>query len=167
MYELFCKVYDTVKPAVALVGAGVTFLLFPTNSYVVMFVAIWIAVALDLFTRWNAIFKKAGGIRKAIHTKAWNSHDMFEKTGDKIKAYLVIEILAGLSVKFVDIPYVSNAVATAVYSFLFFREFTSNIENLIDAGANYLKPMLFWMKKKEKNVFKKEGDTVEDHSKQV
>ena len=51
--------------------------------------------------------------------------------------------------RLVDIPYISNIVATVVYAFLFFREFSSNIENLIDAGADYLKPLLFWVKKKK------------------
>jgi hypothetical protein len=111
-----------------------------------------------LLTRWYAIFKKAGGIKKAFKTKAWNSHDMYQKTSMKIISYLVIQILAGLSIRFVDIPYISNAVATVIYAFLFFREFTSNIENLIDAGADYLKPLLFWVKKKEKDVLKKEEE---------
>jgi hypothetical protein len=83
---------------------------------------------------------------------------MYKKTSVKIISYLVIQILAGLSMRLVDIPYVSNIVATVVYAFLFFREFSSNIENLIDAGADYLKPLLFWVKKQEKEVLKKEND---------
>ena len=157
MYELLTKTYDTVKPAVALLGACITYLMFPAESFIAWCIALWVSVALDCLTRWYAIFKKSGGIRKAFLTKAWNSQAMFEKTSVKIISYLVIQILAGLSMRLVDIPYISNIVATVVYAFLFFREFTSNIENLIDAGADYLKPLLFWMKKKEKDVFKK-GD---------
>lgn len=121
------------------------------------------AVVLDLLTRWFAIFIKSGGIGKAIKSKAWNSEAMFLKTSVKIVSYLVIKILAGLSMRFVSIPYISNVVATVVYSFLFFREFASNIENLIEAGAGYLKPMLFWVKKKGKEILeKKEDESIED-----
>lgn len=156
MEELFGKVYDTVRPATALIGACISYVMFPTESFVVWCTALWIAMLLDLFTRWRVIFKRSGGIRKAIKTKAWNSNDMFQKTKDKIIAYLVIQILAGLSFRLVDLPYISNAVATVVYAFLFFREFISNIENLIEAGADYLKPLLFWVKKKEEKVLKDE-----------
>lgn len=58
-----------------------------------------------------AIFKMSGGIKKAIMTKAWSSQAMFEKTSVKIISYLTIQILAGLSIRFVDIPYISNIVA--------------------------------------------------------
>lgn len=167
MYELFNKVADTVRPAVALLGAIATWLMFPDQSFIVWCIATWTAVVLDLLTRWFAIFIKSGGIRKAFLSKAWNSEAMFHKTSIKIVAYLVIQILAGLSMRFVTIPYISNIVATVVYSFLFFREFASNIENLIDAGADYLQPLLFWVKKKEKealddeNSIKKEDDNIE------
>ena len=158
MNELLNKVYETVRPAIALFGACITYLIFPEESFIAWCIALWIAVVLDLLTRWYAIFKKSGSIRKALKTKAWNSHDMYQKTSIKIISYLVIQILAGLSMRLVDIPYISNIVATVVYSFLFFREFISNIENLIDAGADYLKPLLFWMKKKNDEVLEKGED---------
>lgn len=158
MYELFCKVCDTVKPAVVFLWAGISYLMFPTESFIAWCIALWVSVVLDLLTRWYAIFVKSGGIKKAFKTKAWSSQAMFQKTSIKIISYLVIQILAGLSMRLVDIPYVGNIVATVVYAFLFFREFTSNIENLIDAGADYLKPLLFWVKKKSDDVLEKEND---------
>ena len=161
MNELLNKVYETVRPAVALCGACITWLVLPEESFIAWTAALWIAVVLDLLTRWYAIFKKSGSIRKALKTKAWNSHDMYQKTSIKIISYLVIQILAGLSMRLVDIPYISNIVATVVYSFLFFREFISNIENLIDAGADYLKPLLFWMKKKNDEVLEKGEDGID------
>jgi len=158
MYELLNKVCDTVKPAIALMGAAITWLMFPEQSFVVWCIATWVAVVLDLFTRWYAIFIRNGGIRNSFITKAWNSEAMFHKTSLKIISYLVIQILAGLSMRFVSIPYVSNVVATIVYSFLFFREFASNIENLIDAGADYLQPLLFWIRKKESEIYKNDEE---------
>jgi hypothetical protein len=156
MDEVFRKVVDTVRPAVALCWACITWLILPEESFIIWTLALWIAVVLDCLTRWRVIFKKAGGIKKAVKTKAWSSQAMFEKTKDKIIAYLVIQILAGLSMRLVNIPYISNAVATAVYAFLFFREFSSNLENLIEAGADYLKPLLFWVKKKKNEALEKE-----------
>lgn len=152
MHEILEKVYNTVKPAIALFGTVVTWLMFPEKSFIMWCIALWIAVVLDLFTRWFAIFVKSGSIVKAFKTKRWNSDDMFKKTSIKIVSYLVIQILAGLSMRFIYISYINNIVATVVYSFLFFREFASNIENLIEAGADYLQPLLFWVKKKEKGA---------------
>jgi len=161
MDDLITKAWESVRPGFALAWACITWLIFPEESFVVWCAALWIAVALDLITRWYAIFKKAGGIRKALKSKVSNSKEMYEKTSIKIISYLVIQILAGLSIRLVDIPYVSNIVATVVYSFLFFREFASNIENLVEAGADYLEPLLFWVKKKEKDVLEKEdGEDV-------
>ncbi len=162
MYESFNKVFDSVKPAVALLWAGITYLIFPEKSFIAWCIALWVAVILDLLTRWFAIFAKNGGVMKALKTKAWNSETMFHKTAIKIVAYLVIQILAGLSMRFVSIPYISNIVATVVYAFLFFREFASNIENLIDAGAEYLQPLLFWVKKQEAKAINQEQDVNKD-----
>ena len=171
MIDVFKKAFETVKPAVALLWAGVQWIIFPTQSFIVMFTCVWIAAILDLFTRWRVIFKKNGGILNSIQTRAWNSETMFERTKTKIIAYLVVQILAGSSMRFVDIPYVSNAVATVVYSFLFFREASSNVENLIESGADYLQPLLFWMKKKEKKaleeVITEETQNGDDHIEQI
>lgn len=158
MYELFEKVYSTVKPAIALFGATITYLMFPNKSFIAWCIALWVAVVLDLFTRWFAIFVNNGGVVNSIKTKAWSSDAMYHKTSVKIVSYLVIQILAGLSMRFVGLTYINNAVATVIYSFLFFREFASNIENLIDAGADYLQPLLFWVKKQENNTIPKGDD---------
>lgn len=158
MNDLMTKTWETVRPGFALAWACITWLILPEQSFEVWCIALWVAVVLDLFTKWYAIFKVSGGIRKAFKIKAWSSQKMYEKTSVKIISYLVIQILAGLSMRLVSIPYISNVVATIVYSFLFFREFSSNIENLIEAGADYLKPLLFWVKKKEKEVLEKEDE---------
>lgn len=159
MHEIFEKVCDTVKPSIALLGAGITFALFPEQSFIIWFVATWVAVVFDLFTKWLAIFATHGGISNSIKTKAWNSDSMFHKTYIKIVAYLVIQILTGLSMR-IGMPHVNNAIATVVYSFIFFREFASNIENLIEAGADYLWPLLFWVKKKQDEVIPKDCEEL-------
>lgn len=162
MYEVLGKVADTVKPAIVILWAGLTWVMFPEQSYIPWCVAVWSGAVLDIFTRWYSIFKKSGGIKKALITKAWSSDAMFHGTSLKIVTYLVIQILAGLSMRFISIPYISNVVATVVYAFLFFREFASNIENLIEAGADYLKPLLFWVKKQEQKVMDEEEDKTNE-----
>ncbi|WHH58326.1 phage holin family protein [Petroclostridium sp. X23] len=161
MHELFNKTVDTVRPAIAFFSAIATYLMFPEQSFIAWCIALWTAMVLDLLTRWFAIFIKSGGVNESLKSKAWNSEAMFKKTFVKIVAYLVIQILAGLSLRFASIPYISNIVATVVYSFMFFREFASNIENLIDAGADYLQPLLFWVKKRGNEALSK-GEEKKD-----
>ncbi len=161
MYEVFSKAADTVKPAIVFSWAVASWVMFPEKSYIVWCVAVWSGAGLDLLTRWYAIFRKNGGVINSIATKAWNSEAMFNKTFLKIISYLAVQILAGLSMRFISIPVVSNIAATGVYVFLFFREFASNIENLIEAGADYLKPLLFWVKKQEKKAFEEEEEKHE------
>ena len=40
MEELFGKVYDTVRPATALIGACISYVMFPTESFVVWCTAV-------------------------------------------------------------------------------------------------------------------------------
>lgn len=162
MYDIFAKAIETVKPAVALFWAIISYLIFPDESFVAWCIALWVAMFLDVLTRWFAIFTKSGGIKKALKTKAWNSEAMYKKTGIKIVSYLVIQILAGLSMRLVAIPYISTAVANVIYAFLFFRELASNIENLIDAGAEGLEPILFWVKRKQEKAVEKDEATTTD-----
>jgi len=160
--SVFFKAVSTVNPVTASILAGITWILFPEQSFIPWCIALWIAMVLDLFTRWFAIFIKAKGMVRAIKTKAWNSEDMFRKTAIKIVSYLTIQLLAGLSMRFVGIPIICNVVATVIYSFLFFREFASNVENLIEAGADYLKPLLFWVKKKQDETLEKQEKEESD-----
>jgi hypothetical protein len=172
MEEIFEKVKDTVRPTITLIWAAITWMMFPEESFIIWCIGLWVAVGLDLLTRWFAIFRKSKGVIKAIRTRAWNSEDMFEKTKVKVISYLVIQIMAGLSMRFIGIPLVCNVVATVIYAFLFFREFGSVVENLIEAGATYLKPLLFWVRKKTDEALEQETTIHEesdkdDHSEQI
>lgn len=158
MYDVIAKVFETVKPALAVLSALATYLIFPDACFVAWSIALWVAVALDLVTRWLAIFVKSKGVWPAFKSKAFNSETLFRKTAIKVVSYLVIQILAGLSMRLISIQQINTIMATVIYAFLFLREAASNIENLIDAGAEDLKPLLFWIKKKEKEVLKERKD---------
>ena len=148
------KIFNSVKPTLAIFSAIFSYLMFPQDSFTAWSIALWVAVALDLLTRWLAIFVKSKGVWNAFKTKTFNSDTLFRKTAIKVISYLVIQILAGLSMRLISIQQINTLMATIIYAFLFLREAASNIENLIDAGAEDLKPLLFWIKKKEKEVMK-------------
>jgi hypothetical protein len=162
------KVFNTVNPFFVSLSAAVTFLLFPEKAFEMWSIAIWTATALDLLTKNFAIFfnsiRKEKSIQKgiymAIKTRTFSSDIFYHKTVVKVVSYLVIQILVGLSMRLSLIGTVNIVVATVIYNFVFWREFASNIENLIEAGADYLYPLLFWVKKKERESM----DDKEDKS---
>jgi hypothetical protein len=163
------KVFNSVNPVFAVISAITTFLLFPDQSFVMWSIAIWTATALDLLTKNFAIFivsiRKEKSLQKgvfmAFKTKAFSSDIFYHKTVVKVVSYLVIQILVGMSMRITLIGTVNMVIATIIYNFIFWREAASNIENLVDAGAGYLQPLLFWIKKKEIEVFnEKDGDNL-------
>ena len=141
-----------VRPVWAFLFAVFNYLICPDASYMPAIGAVWLAVILDLLTRLFANSKNAGGFLKAVKARAISSDTLFNRTVIKVVAYLSLQILAGLSMRVLPLQQVSIAVATIVYSFLFIRESTSIVENLVEAGAEDLKPLLFWLKKKETDL---------------
>jgi hypothetical protein len=140
------------KPVWAFLFAVFNYLICPNAAYMPAIAAVWVAVILDIFTRLFANSRRCGGFLVAIRERAISSDTLWTRTAVKVVAYLCLQILAGLSMKVLPLEQVSIAVATIVYSFLFIREATSVVENLVEAGAEDLKPMLFWLKKKEADL---------------
>ncbi|MCX7771719.1 MAG: hypothetical protein N2376_01225 [Clostridia bacterium] len=159
------KVFKQVNPLFAGATSVISFLIFPTEAFIGWSMAIWIATLLDLLTKCFSIFSKCIrryksftlGIFMAFKTKEFSSETFYRKTVVKVVSYLVIQILVGLSMRLALVGAVNMAVSTIIYNFVFWREAASNIENLIDAGADYLQPLLFWMKKKSSNALENEG----------
>lgn len=153
-WERLCQV--NFKPVWAFLFAVFNYLICPNAAYMPAITAVWVAVLLDLLTRLFANSRNAGGFLIAIKAGAISSDTLFTRTVVKVVAYLCLQILAGLSMRVIPLEQVSIAAATIIYSFLFIRESTSVVENLIEAGAEDLKPLLFWLKKRE-------ADITEDH----
>lgn len=147
------------KPVWAFLFAVFNYLVCPDAAYLPAIAAVWAAVILDILTRLFANSRCAGGFLKAIRTRAISSDTLWSRTAVKVVAYLSLQILAGLSMRVFPLQQVSVAVVTVIYSFLFVREATSVVENLVEAGADDLRPLLFWLRKKEKSI-------VEDHGQQ-
>lgn len=141
-----------LKAIWAFVLSAFYYLICPSAAYQPAIAAVWIAVLLDIFTRLFANSRKSGGFIKAIRTRTISSDTLFNRTVIKVVAYLSLQILAGLSMKVLPLQQLSIAVATIVYSFLFVREATSVVENLVEAGSSDCKPLLFWLKKKEQLI---------------
>lgn len=140
------------KPVWAFLFAVFNYLICPDAAYMPAIAAVWAAVILDILTRLFANSRNNGGFIKAVRERAISSDTLWNRSVVKVVAYLSMQILAGLSMRVLPLEQLSIAVSTVVYSFLFIREATSVVENLVEAGANDLKPLLFWLRKKESAI---------------
>ena len=163
----FTKIWDTitqcwqVKIMASFLITSFTFLVGEIEA---PFIALWLLVIVDTFTKWAAISKKMidsqniegsilYGFYLAWHTGALNSHEMRHKFATKVFAYFVV-IVAGhlVSIILPSIIIAGNDMAKIpggmVYSFLAVTELMSIIENLIEMGMDVLKPLAIWACKK-------------------
>lgn len=152
------KLWNDVSPVLAFIWAGICWVMFPDAAYIPAAIAVGGAVMLDLITKLYALARNNGGYYQAIRNKIILSDTLWRKTSIKLYAYLVIMILAGLSLRVNPLKQLGIAVATLIYAFMFIRETQSNFENLIEAGADNLRPLLFWLKKKEKKILDDESE---------
>jgi hypothetical protein len=146
------KLSDTVNPYLAIVWAGICWTMFPDAAYVPAAIAVGAAVILDLVTKLYSLAANNGGYIVATREKIILSDTLWKKTRTKLFAYVVVMILAGLSIRVAPLEKVGIFMATIIYAIIFVRECQSNVENLIEAGAEGLRPFLFWLKKKEKSI---------------
>lgn len=159
MHELeqyFSKAFDSVKPIWAFFVVAANYILFPDAAYIPAAGALGGAVILDIITKYYALGKRNGGILAAFRTHKINSESFWEGTKIKLFSYLSIMILAGLSVRVTMLDKVAVFLATVAYSIMFLRESQSVMENLIDAGATWLEPLLNWTKRKQEKVLDQE-----------
>lgn len=158
LQHFLSKLWNDVSPLMACIWAGICWVVFPDAAYIPAAIAVGIAVVLDLATKLYALARNNGGYRLAIQKKIILSDTLWRKTSVKLYAYLVIMILAGLSLRVNPLKQFGIAVATVIYAVMFVRETQSNFENLIEAGADNLQPLLFWLKKKEKKILEDESE---------
>lgn len=156
------KLWDSVSPGIAVIWATICWVMFPDAAYIPAAIAVGIAVVLDIITKIYSLAANNGGYIQATKMKVIYSDTLWKKTKTKLIAYFTIMILAGLSIRVTPLRDVGIFLATVIYSVVFIRECQSNIENLIEAGAESLRPLLFWLKKKEKQVIEQEDHEEED-----
>lgn len=156
MTEYLGKAFTGIKTALGFILNGINFILFPEKAYLVSLLAVLGAAAMDIFTKSYAICKKHGGYKNATKSGELFSKSLWTGTETKIISYLTISILTGLSYRVIYLREAGIFLASFVYSVMFMREFQSNIENLMEAGAD-VQWLLLFSKKKNKELMEKEG----------
>lgn len=134
-----------------------TYLVDPTAA----FYALWVAVLFDLLTKIVALAVKNGGLVRATRERIINSHTMFYRTFIKVLAYFTMTVLAHQSKAIVAIEAVPIIFSTIIYSILFLVEVHSIIENLIEAGAEDLKPLLMRFEREKQRAVEGAGDMIQ------
>ena len=157
--------YWPVKMVAAGCASSVAFLLGDITSP--PFVAIWLLVALDTLTRWMAIGRQESidsgrggsilsGIGVAAILRRINSETFRVKFFNKAIAYLIL--LIGFNQLDMVAPksFFEHNVAGAPNAFItiwiIIGELKSIMENLIDAGATVVKPLVGWAEKKQSQM---------------
>lgn len=138
------------------------YLMFPDLAYVEVASCIGILCLLDIATKYYALSKQHGGFIKAFKNKYINSDTLWKGTYKKLVTYLLIMILAGISMRISMAMHVSNILATIAYVVLSVRELGSILENIRDSGNKWVNPLLFWIKKQEKQIVEKMIDISEN-----
>lgn len=161
--------FTGIKPLLGAVTGFICYVCFPDRAYMLALTAVMAASFLDIVTKSYSIIKKNGGYKNAIKNKELFSKSLWLGTERKIVSYTVVAILTGLSYRVIYLKEVGIMIGTFVYSVMFMREFQSNVENLIEAGAD-LHWLLLFSKKKNKELMKpyeeeekKPQEVVEDY----
>jgi len=149
----FTKAFSGLKPLLAAIVSILGYILFPEKIYLTAVLAVTAAAFFDIVTKWWAICRQHGGYFNAVKACELRSRSLWDGTRVKIFSYLIVMILTGLSYRVVFLEAAGIAIASFVYTVLFFRECQSNLENLITGGSN-LKWLLVFFKQKEAEVIR-------------
>lgn len=156
--EYLEKAFTGTKPILGAVTGIICYVCFPDRAYMLALTAVMAASFLDIITKSYSIIKKNGGYKNAIKNKELFSKSLWLGTERKIVSYTVVAILTGLSYRVIYLKEVGIMIGTFVYSVMFMREFQSNVENLIEAGAD-LHWLLLFSKKKNRELMKPYEET--------
>ena len=154
--EYIGKAFEGAKPSLAAISGLVAYVMFPDKMHLISAVAVIVASVLDVITKSYAICKKEGGYLTAVKKQAFYSKELWKGAEVKLTSYLIIFILTGLAYRVVYLEQIGIVLSTYVYTVMFMREFQSNVENLIDAGAD-LNWLLAFSKSKNKEIMDKHG----------
>lgn len=171
MIDYIARAFTGKKPMIGAILGTIGTILFPVPFYKTSFIAVMLAALFDAITKNYAICKNNGGYKNSIKLKKIFSKTLWKGTEVKIVSYLTIALLTGLSFRVVYLEQMGIFIASFVYSVMFMREFQSNIENLIEAGAD-LDWLLLFSKKKNKELMKpyeeeKEVKEVNDYEQRI
>lgn len=152
-FEYMGRAFTGLKPVFALVFSCIGYIIFPDDLHLWALVAVLVASLMDIFTKSVSICANNGGYKNAIRVKKLFSKTLWKGTEIKIISYLSIAILTGISYRVIYLKEVGIIFASFIYTVMFMREFQSNVENLVEAGAD-LDWLLLWSKKKNKDLMR-------------
>ncbi|SCG82728.1 hypothetical protein DW1_1155 [Proteiniborus sp. DW1] len=158
------RAFTGIKPFLGLIFSWIGYIIFPEKVYFLSLMAVLGASFLDIITKSISICKIHGGYKNAIKEKKLFSKSLWKGTQIKIISYLFISILTGLSYRVIYLKEAGILLASFVYSVMFMREFQSNVENLIEAGAD-LHWLLLFSRKKNKELMKPYEEDEKDKPK--
>lgn len=153
-----------IKMVVSFFLATTTFFL---GSELTPFLALFFLMVMDALTRWMAEGKQKadqagidswlGGFYLCWHDGTLNSKTMRRKFFRKAITYMLLVIAFNLALK--SVPSIvlfgadwSKFPLGFIYSFLSITEVMSVIENLIDAGMDFLRPLSVFVCKKRNDL---------------
>ena len=163
-WEYLATVFSGLKPYIGGLMGVVCYVCFPDRAYLLALMAVLGAALMDIITKIVSIVYNNGGVINSIKEKKLFSKTFWKGTERKIISYLSISILTGLSYRVIYLKEAGILLGTFVYSVMFMREFQSNIENLIEAGAE-LDWLLLFSRKKNKDLMKPYEEDDEESSK--
>lgn len=167
MTDYIEKAFTGTKPYAGAIIAGISYICFPDRAYFLSLMAVLAAAGMDIVTKSYSIISRCGGYRNAVKNKQLFSKTLWEGTRRKIISYTSIAILTGLSYRVIYLKEAGVLLGSFVYSVMFMREFQSNIENLVEAGAD-LNWLLIFTKKKNKDLMKEyEKEVKSDNDSRV
>ena len=157
-FKYFQGVLDAVNPIVTFIISAIVYVMFPEDAYKSAAIGLCGAVLLDILTKYYSISSQNNGLKNALEVRAISSDSLWVGIRKKIVDMLIIMILCGLSIRVTPLEKAAVFLSTVAYSAMFLKECQSIIENLIDAGHTDLQWMLFWLKKKRKQVLEADED---------
>lgn len=129
------KLFDNhIFVVLSAVGACLYSFFFPTEQYLIGASAVLGLMVLDLLTKLYALYRQAGGWKKALRSRKINSASFFHGTIDKLVVFGVMLIICGFAYRLTIISSVAVWFTQAVFMLMFLRDALSIVENLSDAG---------------------------------
>lgn len=163
MPEYIEKAFTGAKPFIAALLSFLWYVCFPDRAFLIALCCVIGAAFLDIVTKSISISKNNGGFVNAIKIRKLFSKTLWTGTVTKIYAYAIVCILTGLAYRVIFLKEAGIILGSFVYSVMFMREFQSNIENLVEAGAD-LRWLLLFAKKKNKDLMKDIEEAEDDET---
>lgn len=150
-FNKFITEISCLKTDSLIIASILTYLINPNQ----LTYSIVILMTLDVCTRVYANSSKAGGFLKAIKNRSITSEALTRKSFGKIVRNTTLIIIANQAKTTFPIELIGDTIYTLLYTFMWFGESISVLENLIDSGWDDLESVLDFFKKKRDDLKKK------------